>query len=199
MKPSTSDQDDLVNQALEFLRAATSGDAKPASAMVEFGPTAEPQKDNVKDPAEGLKHDVLVERILSIVQKIAPVDIGSAIEPSNTEPTIGGSGPVVAAQEIPKKQVLVENTLTLVETVLFGQSIDAAPNNERPKSEPVHEIKFEDRLTFDRDAVRERVAKFKETQRRFQSEREEYYATTMAKVRATQWAKRSGMPNTKDR
>jgi len=40
---------------------------------------------------------------------------------------------------------------------------------------------------MERAEIRTRVATFKANQQRFQRKREEYYATTMAKARATPW------------
>ena len=45
-----------------------------------------------------------------------------------------------------------------------------------------------DRLDAERDVVQRRLANFKATQRKFQQEREEYYARTMSAARATQWS-----------
>jgi hypothetical protein len=48
-----------------------------------------------------------------------------------------------------------------------------------------------DRLDTERDVVQRRLANFKATQKKFQQEREEYYARTMSDARATQWTLRS--------
>jgi hypothetical protein len=40
---------------------------------------------------------------------------------------------------------------------------------------------------MERADIQKRIATFKANQQRFQREREEYYATTMARARATQW------------
>lgn len=45
----------------------------------------------------------------------------------------------------------------------------------------------EDRISADRSAIERRVAHFRETQMRFQREREDYYQVTIEKVRATDW------------
>src|ERR1700694_2006859 len=47
---------------------------------------------------------------------------------------------------------------------------------------------------MERAAIQRRVMNFKAHQDRFQRERAEYYATTMAKARATQW-NTAGNPN----
>lgn len=48
-------------------------------------------------------------------------------------------------------------------------------------------IEQQERLAAERDAIATRVATFKATQQKFQREREEFYASTMEKARATQW------------
>jgi len=45
----------------------------------------------------------------------------------------------------------------------------------------------EDRMLADRAVIDSRVAMFRETQAKFQREREDYYDTTMEKARATDW------------
>jgi hypothetical protein len=45
----------------------------------------------------------------------------------------------------------------------------------------------EDRILADRAAMERRVAMFRETQERFQRERDDYYETTIEKARATEW------------
>lgn len=45
----------------------------------------------------------------------------------------------------------------------------------------------EDRISADRAAMDRRVALFRETQAKFQREREDFYESTIEKVRATDW------------
>ena len=45
----------------------------------------------------------------------------------------------------------------------------------------------EDRILADRAAIENRVAAFRETQARFQRDREDYYDETIEKARATDW------------
>jgi hypothetical protein len=60
----------------------------------------------------------------------------------------------------------------------------APPSSQQPL---VKQPAPKERLDMERAEIRTRVATFKANQQRFQREREEYYATTMAKARATQW------------
>jgi regulator of protease activity HflC (stomatin/prohibitin superfamily) len=45
----------------------------------------------------------------------------------------------------------------------------------------------EDRISAARADIERRVAEFRETQARFQREREDYYEATIEKVRTTKW------------
>lgn len=45
----------------------------------------------------------------------------------------------------------------------------------------------EERISADRKAMERRVAKFRETQAKFQRERDDFYETTIEKVRNTDW------------
>jgi hypothetical protein len=45
----------------------------------------------------------------------------------------------------------------------------------------------EDRISAERADIERRVAEFRETQARFQREREDYYEATIEKVRAIKW------------
>ena len=58
---------------------------------------------------------------------------------------------------------------------------------------PMKQFSPKERLDMDRADIRRRVAIFREHQQRFQREREEYYAATMAKVRATRGTAGTGI------
>jgi hypothetical protein len=58
---------------------------------------------------------------------------------------------------------------------------------------PMKQFSPKERLDMDRADIRRRVAIFREHQQRFQREREEYYAATMAKVRAAQCTSGTGI------
>ena len=45
----------------------------------------------------------------------------------------------------------------------------------------------EDRISAERADIERRVAEFRETQARFQREREDYYEATIEKARAVEW------------
>jgi len=45
----------------------------------------------------------------------------------------------------------------------------------------------EDRMSADRAAIKDRVIAFRETQAKFQRERENYFDETIQKARATDW------------
>ncbi len=80
---------------------------------------------------------------------------------------------------------LIEETLAIVQGVatLKPIRIESPTQVEPPKAVELGQIaKPKDKL-FEREEIRRRLADFKATQNRFQREREEYYETTMAKVR----------------
>lgn len=107
-----------------------------------------------------------------------------------------------------KKQLdlLVEETMAFVRTVGDDASkkIDflqiatprekqGVPRHPGPTQLPMAaEVSTpKDRLDGERDVIQRRVANFKANQKKFQKDREEYYARTMANARATQWTPRS--------
>jgi hypothetical protein len=84
-----------------------------------------------------------------------------------------------------------DRDLLVEETLAFAQKIAAAKTvrTEFPtlvESSKTLELaqmaKPKDKL-FEREEIKQRVAAFKANQNKFQREREEYYKTTMAKVR----------------
>ncbi len=88
-------------------------------------------------------------------------------------------------QWIKDRDRLIEETLAFVQEVatLKPILIEVPKQIEPPKAIEVVQIaKPKDKL-FEREEIRRRLADFKATQNRFQREREEYYETTMAKVR----------------
>jgi hypothetical protein len=98
-------------------------------------------------------------------------------------------------QWMKERDLLVAETLDLLKGVA-AKSKEAPPLklNEAQKTEPLKP--FAAALpTFDRSEVKARLVNFKATQLKFQMEREQYYAATMAKVRATPWTgRRDGAP-----
>ena len=102
--------------------------------------------------------------------------------------------------------LLIEETMAFVRTVSDDASkkIDflqiatpreeqSVPRHPEPKLLPMAaDVSTpKDRLDGERDVILRRVANFKANQEKFQKDREEYYARTMANARATQWSPRS--------
>jgi hypothetical protein len=101
--------------------------------------------------------------------------------------------------------LLVEETMAFVRTVgndasrktYFPQTgapreeqgIPGHPEPQLPMAAEVPTPKY--RLDGERDVIQRRVADFKANQRKFQKDREEYCARTMANARATRWTPRS--------
>jgi hypothetical protein len=57
----------------------------------------------------------------------------------------------------------------------------------------------EERISAARADIERRVAKFRETQAKFQRERDDYYETTIEKVHATDWNEFVTPPNERHR
>jgi hypothetical protein len=101
--------------------------------------------------------------------------------------------------------LLVEQTMAFVRTVGANGSRktdfprtaapgerQGVPGHPEPKPPVAAEVRTpKDRLDAERDVIQRRVADFQANQRKFQEDREEYYARTMANARATQWTPRS--------
>jgi hypothetical protein len=87
-----------------------------------------------------------------------------------------------------------QRDLLIEETLAFSQRVTADTKVVKPtavvpktyEQKPVTATLTE-KPDMERAAIQRRVMNFKAHQDRFQREREEYYATTMAKARATQW------------
>jgi hypothetical protein len=107
-----------------------------------------------------------------------------------------------------KKQLdlLVEETMAFVRTVgddaskkidflraAAPREMHGVPGHPEPTQPPMaaEVLTPKDRLDGERDVIQRRVAHFKANQKKFQKDREEYYARTMANARATQWTPRS--------
>jgi hypothetical protein len=117
------------------------------------------------------------EHAMSLVDNVVipePV-VNDAPSPSVTTPKALPPG------EPPSQDAsLVDQTLSFAENVVVHEtnSIEVTPQKQLSPKE---------RLDMERAEIQKRVATFKANQQRFQQEREEYYAVTMAKVRATRW------------
>ena len=85
---------------------------------------------------------------------------------------------------------LVAETLSMVKTVSEPNRIEVEQQSLQQPASPgaqesnAKEATAEERLAVQRADIRKRVETFKANQERFKQEREEYYAATMAKVRA---------------
>jgi hypothetical protein len=83
------------------------------------------------------------------------------------------------------RDLLVEETLAFAQKIATVKTVrtEFPTQVERSKAlELAQTAKPKDKL-FEREEIKQRVAAFKATQNKFQREREEYYKTTMAKVR----------------
>jgi hypothetical protein len=100
--------------------------------------------------------------------------------------------------------LLVEETMAFVR-VVSGKKIEflqtATPQEKQGVPRHPESMRLataaevstpKDGLDGERDMIQRRVANFKANQEKFQKDREEYYARTMANARATRWTPRSG-------
>ena len=102
--------------------------------------------------------------------------------------------------------LLIEETMAFVRTVgddaskkvdalqaLTPRENQGVPRHPEPTQLPMAaEVSTpKDRLGVERDVIQKRVADFKANQKKFQKDREEYYARTMANARANQSTPRS--------
>jgi hypothetical protein len=95
-----------------------------------------------------------------------------------------------------QRDLLIEETLAFVQGVAVNTSrIPSVQQAVEPKEpatsvqKPViaKDLEPKDKIEMERTVIQRRVANFKAHQERFEREREEYFTTTMAKARATQW------------
>jgi hypothetical protein len=90
---------------------------------------------------------------------------------------------------------LIHDRHRVVDLSPSSQQISAAFAFDAQRQESIQECrnkfgKFgmnEDRISADRAAIEHRVAMFRETQAKFQRERDDYYDVTIERVRATDW------------
>jgi hypothetical protein len=95
-----------------------------------------------------------------------------------------------------QRDLLIEETLAFVQGVAVNtsripsvQQAVEAKEPATPLQKPViaKDLEPKDKIEMERTVIQRRVANFKAHQERFEREREEYFATTMAKARASQW------------
>jgi hypothetical protein len=128
--------------------------------------------------------DLLLDQTLALAQAAIDHDaVSSGTARARLNPTLSNE---TAAEKIARteRDPLVEDTLSLIEHV----SHEAPKANGRARE--AERLKFTDdinRMASELKTLRSRVNDFKETQQRLHREREEYFMTTKAKVRGTQW------------
>jgi hypothetical protein len=184
VKTPTSNQDRLIDQTLSLLKNAMA-ETKTVLPAVQFRRPAEP-KDVVasEPPVQELRTGSLISHALSLVENVAVAE-STAVEVESSS----------LQQPVAKQTAsLIDRNPSMVETVAVA---DAKPFEVAPPSSQQPLLKqptSKERLDMERADIQKRIATFKANQQRFQREREEYYATTMAKARATQWTP-PGNPN----
>jgi hypothetical protein len=92
-----------------------------------------------------------------------------------------------------QRDLLIQETMEFVQKVAANSKIVAPLVQQVVEANKPHQPLDTkdpaptDKRDMERTAILRRVANFKANQQRFQREREEYFAGTMAKARANQW------------
>jgi hypothetical protein len=133
----------------------------------------------------------LIDQTLSLVNNVAAPDLNEPETPSNMWQPIAKQASTDVLPAEPQEQIasLIDQTLWVAKNLRVPKPnpIDIAPHSPQPP--PAKQLTSKERLDMDRAEIQKRVVTFKATQRRFQQDREEYYAMILAKTRATQSSK----------
>jgi hypothetical protein len=163
-----------------MVKSVAAADPKP----VEVAPSSFQQP-----VAKKTSKEVLIDQALSMV---AVADSTVAEAPSSLlQPVTEQTSKDVLPPEPPVQEErtasLIGQKPSMVEIVAVAEPkpVEAAP--PFPQQPIVKQPTPKERMDMERADIRTRVATFKANQQHFQREREEYYATTMAKARATPW------------
>jgi len=168
-----NDPDLLIDEAVSLLR-----EAMTTSKMRAALPAQEQQ-------------ELAIQETLSMVAIVISETPVPEIPPASLHLPVAQRN---VSNEIKEHQTvaLVAETLSMVKTVsgaesdqieVEEQSLQQPPSPGAQESD-AKEVTAEERLALQRADMRKRVEMFRATQERFKQEREEYYAATMAKVRA---------------
>jgi hypothetical protein len=203
----------LVKQITEDVPpSATPVQEEPAGSLIDHAlssaaAAAEPIIADARSPSFKAAEDGLSSLRQPVEKQAAPdVTLSSKVpfrEELEPPSVVDRTVPIVAAAEaaspprsdakqnpgyvLPVEDERTTSPLDQAESVADTEpkAIEAA--SPSPRQFLVKQLTPKERLDIDRADIRRRVATFKEHQERFQREREEYYAATMAKTRASQW------------
>jgi hypothetical protein len=120
------------------------------------------------------------------VTEPAAVEIeSSSLQQPVAKPTSKGVLPLEPPVEEERTASLIDRKPLMVETVAEAKPAEVAPpSSQQPL---LKQSTSKERLDMERAKIQKRVATFKANQQHLQREQEDYYATTMARARATQW------------
>jgi hypothetical protein len=214
-KPPVQGTASLIGQTLSMVAVAVSEStvAEAPSPSLQQPVNKQPPKDVL--PSAPSLQDQRPDHALSIVEIVALAETQEPEGPSPiqqpvvkqalkdvlpSEPPIQEERTVSVEQPVAKQTskdllptqppVQVERTVcqtpSLIENAAVheAKAAEAAPlSSQQPL---VKQLTSKERLDMERADIQKRIAIFKANQQRFQREREEYYATTMAKARAAQ-------------
>jgi hypothetical protein len=193
--PAQEEPPSQIGHALSLINNATISEHKPArTASASLQP---PRAEQARGkPVGDARSDPKVDQALSmsaIVTGDEPKEVKSALPPlfKTAEAGLLALRPPIDKQA--SKDALNLERLTQEEPLSFishthptaVEETLAALSTETLSRQPLmKQFSPKERLDMDRADILRRVAIFKEHQQRFQREREEYYATTMAKMQA---------------
>jgi len=125
------------------------------------------------------------------------VERQALVSVSSIETVTSGPASSLTAAERPDLDVLPletardeEDGSLIVEKMAIAQTIPDAERETESLNQSTNQSGQETWLDMERANMRNRVAAFKETQQRFQRERQEYCEATMAAVRTNKWKPR---------
>jgi hypothetical protein len=186
----------LIAHALslvENVAVSESTAAEAPSPSLQQPVTKQPPKDVLpsEPPIQEQRPASLIDHARFLVENVAVAEPKEPETPSPMQqPVAKQTSKDVLPSEPPVQEgraaSLIDHALSMVEIVgvpKLTAAEAASPSFQQPV---VKQPSPKERLDMERTEIRKRVATFKANQQRFQREREEYYATTMAKARATQ-------------
>jgi hypothetical protein len=151
------------------------------------------------------RSDTLVDRALSMVA-IVPIDEPKAVEAASPSAFNTAEAAVLSLRQsvdklastdvLPLELPAQEEPPSLIGHALstvVAEALTALNRETAPQEILMKQFSPKERLDMDRAEILRRVAIFRKHQLRFQHEREEYYATTMANIQATRWIPGTGM------
>jgi hypothetical protein len=185
----------LIGHALSLVKKVVISEQKPVvvkkvviseqNPVQAASPSSRPPvaKQVKEKPVGDARSDPLVDQALSMVAIVS-------IDRPGAEAVVRQPFEKTATEHaLPSQRTTQEEQPSPIDHA-HSTVVDAAPTGPKaadtlplPWQPPMKQLSPKERLDMDRADIRRRIAIFREHQQRFQRERDEYYATTIAKVR----------------